>query len=93
MSLLSSVKQMDQLEKMRQRMKILRDVTEVLETHNFKNDERSSSFIETTSGYPLPSIQSSPYPSPGASNYAHDSSSFVSVVPMCPVPQPYGNSF
>lgn len=78
-SLLPTVKQLNQLEKMKRRMKILGDVTEALEAHNFVNEVRSSGVIPSPTGSHLSSLQSSPYPSPGASDYSQQSPSFADV--------------
>lgn len=72
-SLLPTVKQLNQLEKMKLRMKILEDVTVALETHNFLKDVRSSGVIPSHL-----SLQSS-HPSPSGSNYSQQSPPFGDV--------------
>lgn len=77
MSLLPTIKQLDQLEKMKLRMKILKDVTEALEAHNFVNDVRSSGVIPSPVGSNLSSRQLSPMHSPSGSIYSQHSSQSV----------------
>lgn len=73
MSLLPSVKQLNQIEKLRLRMKIMGDVTDALEAHNFVNEVRSSGVIPSPFGSNLSSLQSSPYPSPTGTDNAQQS--------------------
>jgi len=72
MSLLPSVKQLNQIEKMRLRMKIMKDVTDALEAHQFVEEVNSSRIIPS----PYDSLFSSPYSTEG-SEYSQSSSMSV----------------
>lgn len=66
MSLLPSVKQLNQIEKMRLRMKIMNDVTDALEAHQFVKEVNSS----------IDSPLSSPYSTEGSEHSQSSSMSF-----------------
>lgn len=66
MSLLPSVKQLNQIEKMRLRMKIMNDVTDALEAHQFVKELNS----------PIDSSLSSPYSTEGSEHSQSSSMSF-----------------
>lgn len=72
MSLLPSVKQLNQIEKMRLRMKIMNDVTDALEAHQFVKEVNSSRIIPS----PIDSPLSSPYSTEGSEHSQSSSMSF-----------------
>jgi len=74
MSLLPSVKQLNQIEKMRLRMKIMNDVTDALEAHQFVKEINSSRIILIES--PIDSPLSSPYSTEGSEHSQSYSMSF-----------------
>lgn len=72
MSLLPSVKQLNQIEKMRLRMKIMNDVTDALEAHQFVKEVNSSRIIPSPIDCPL----SSPCSTEGSEHSQSSSMSF-----------------
>ncbi|CAI6351852.1 unnamed protein product [Macrosiphum euphorbiae] len=72
MSLLPSVKQLNQIEKMKLRMKIMNDVTDALEAHQFVKEVNSSRIIPS----PIDSPLSSPYSTEGSEHSQSSSMSF-----------------
>lgn len=91
MSLLPSVKKLSQIEKMKLRMRIMGDVTDALEAHNFVKEVRSSRVIPSPINSPHMSFQSSPYLSPTdteCSQHSQASSAFILNQASQPGPLP-----
>lgn len=76
MSLLPSVKQLNQIEKMKLRMKIMNDVTDALEAHQFVKEVNSSRIIPS----PIDSPLSSPYGTEGSEHSESSSMSKATIL-------------
>lgn len=89
MSLLPSVRQLNQIEKMRLRMKIMNDVTDALEAHQFVKEVNSTRIIPS----PIDSPLSSPYSTEGSEHSQSSSMSFQANQAYQPEVQPSQQDF